>query len=190
MKTLQPLNFLIRHLRPSYPSYSRHFPPLPFLFYCAHVARPSVTQSYPSLHIPQTRYNSTTTSSKEAFQSNISSQNADDTSTSFSTHEALDSSHPTSLPPKGDPAHQEPGYHLSFTCKPCEFRSAHSISKQGYHNGTVLITCPNCKNRHVISDHLKVRSLSSHFCNQPIRSSRFSKFLQKLIRRCVCVASK
>ncbi|MCJ1281711.1 hypothetical protein MMC26_001033 [Xylographa opegraphella] len=49
-------------------------------------------------------------------------------------------------------------YEITFTCKPCKHRSAHRISKQGYHKGTVLITCPECKNRHVISDHLKIFS--------------------------------
>lgn len=52
--------------------------------------------------------------------------------------------------------HQRPAYQLTFTCKPCGYRSAHKISKHAYHAGTVLITCPECKNRHVISDHLKV----------------------------------
>ena len=46
-----------------------------------------------------------------------------------------------------------PSYQMVFTCKFCRTRSSHIISKQGYHNGTVLITCPDCKNRHVISDH-------------------------------------
>lgn len=32
------------------------------------------------------------------------------------------------------------------------------MSKQGYHHGTVLIACPQCKNRHVISDHLRIFS--------------------------------
>jgi protein import protein ZIM17 len=45
---------------------------------------------------------------------------------------------------------------MTFTCKPCSHRSTHRISKQGYHHGTVLITCPDCKNRHVITDHLRV----------------------------------
>ena len=49
-----------------------------------------------------------------------------------------------------------PAYELTFTCKPCKHRSTHSITKQGYHKGTVLITCPECSNRHLISDHLKV----------------------------------
>ncbi|KAI9673888.1 MAG: hypothetical protein M1817_002094 [Caeruleum heppii] len=35
------------------------------------------------------------------------------------------------------------------------------MSKQGYHHGTVLITCPSCKNRHVMSDHLKIFSDTS-----------------------------
>jgi hypothetical protein len=50
----------------------------------------------------------------------------------------------------------KPAYDITFTCKPCSTRSTHRISKQAYHYGSVLITCPECKNRHVISDHLKV----------------------------------
>jgi protein import protein ZIM17 len=30
------------------------------------------------------------------------------------------------------------------------------VSKHGYHKGTVLIACPSCRARHVISDHLKI----------------------------------
>ncbi|KAI1078243.1 DNL zinc finger-domain-containing protein [Whalleya microplaca] len=50
----------------------------------------------------------------------------------------------------------EPHYRLTFTCVPCGERSAHVISKQGYHKGSVLITCPTCRNRHIISDHLNI----------------------------------
>jgi protein import protein ZIM17 len=50
----------------------------------------------------------------------------------------------------------KPEYRMTFTCTPCGHRSSHTISKQGYHSGSVLITCPECRNRHVISDHLKV----------------------------------
>ena len=54
------------------------------------------------------------------------------------------------------PLEIQPSYEITFTCKPCMRRSTHTISKQGYHRGSVLITCPECSNRHVISDHLKV----------------------------------
>ena len=50
----------------------------------------------------------------------------------------------------------EPHYQLTFTCVPCGGRSSHTVSKQGYHNGSVLITCPQCHNRHIISDHLGI----------------------------------
>lgn len=50
----------------------------------------------------------------------------------------------------------EEAYRITFTCKPCGERSSHRMSKQGYHRGTVLIQCPSCQNRHVMSDHLGV----------------------------------
>lgn len=171
MKALQSLSLLIRQMRPSH---SHSFLPVPFLFYHPPVTPLSVSQSNRILHPPQTRYNSTKTSSEEAPQNNTSTRSAEDTSTSevpkpfaaikpgddspLLPHEALDRRHPTPPQPKGRflLSETEPGYHLVFTCKPCGVRSEHQISKQGYHNGTVLITCPGCKNRHVISDHLKI----------------------------------
>lgn len=56
---------------------------------------------------------------------------------------------------------QVPSYELTFTCNVCKTRSSHRLSKQGYHHGTVLISCPDCKNRHLISDHLKACALAS-----------------------------
>ncbi|PVH76599.1 zf-DNL-domain-containing protein [Cadophora sp. DSE1049] len=50
----------------------------------------------------------------------------------------------------------KPEYEMTFTCTPCSTRSTHRVSKQGYHKGSVLITCPECRNRHVISDHLGI----------------------------------
>jgi protein import protein ZIM17 len=65
---------------------------------------------------------------------------------------------------------QVPAYELTFTCKVCSTRSSHRISKQGYHNGTVLISCPGCKNRHLISDHLKVCWMARCWlCHRPLR---------------------
>jgi protein import protein ZIM17 len=57
------------------------------------------------------------------------------------------------------PSHRietEPHLRLTFTCIPCDKRSTHMISRQGYYRGSVLITCPNCRNRHIISDHLNI----------------------------------
>ncbi|KAH8603000.1 DNL zinc finger-domain-containing protein [Bisporella sp. PMI_857] len=51
---------------------------------------------------------------------------------------------------------EPPSYQISLTCDPCGTRSTHRITKQGYHYGSVLITCPECRNRHVISDHLNM----------------------------------
>jgi protein import protein ZIM17 len=60
------------------------------------------------------------------------------------------------LPPPPQSREAVPSYAMVFTCKQCSERSAHKVSKQGYHEGTVLITCPGCKSRHLVSDHLKV----------------------------------
>ena len=51
---------------------------------------------------------------------------------------------------------EQPEYQITFTCKPCGTRSSHRLSKQGYHRGSTLITCPECRNRHIISDHLNI----------------------------------
>lgn len=66
----------------------------------------------------------------------------------------------TSTPSPSDASAQRsvPAYELTITCRPCHHRTAHRISHQGYHHGTVLVTCPECKSRHVISDHLKIFS--------------------------------
>ncbi|KAI9668423.1 MAG: hypothetical protein M1831_001177 [Alyxoria varia] len=52
----------------------------------------------------------------------------------------------------------EPVYQLYATCKVCKKRSAKTISKQGYHRGTVLLQCDGCGNKHLITDHLKIFS--------------------------------
>ncbi|KAL3240064.1 Zim17p [Nakaseomyces bracarensis] len=50
----------------------------------------------------------------------------------------------------------QPQIMIAFTCKKCDTRSSHVMSKQAYTGGTVLITCPGCHNRHLIADHLKI----------------------------------
>ena len=57
------------------------------------------------------------------------------------------------------PREDVPSYEMRFTCKKCMTPQTHKISKQGYHHGTVLVTCPGCKNRHLVADHLKVMAL-------------------------------
>lgn len=62
----------------------------------------------------------------------------------------------TPIPPPNPEREPVPSYQLTFTCRPCGNRSTHTVSKQAYHKGTVLIQCPGCTNRHLIADHLKV----------------------------------
>ncbi|CCK72609.1 Zim17p KNAG_0K02460 [Huiozyma naganishii CBS 8797] len=58
-------------------------------------------------------------------------------------------------------AMDKPQLMIAFTCKKCDTRSSHTISKQAYTGGTVLIQCPGCQNRHLIADHLKIFADSS-----------------------------
>ena len=48
----------------------------------------------------------------------------------------------------------EPKMLIGFTCKVCDHRSHHTMSKNAYKHGTVLIQCPGCRSRHLIADHL------------------------------------
>jgi mitochondrial protein import protein ZIM17 len=77
----------------------------------------------------------------------------------YNTTLTAPSSSPSSpqTPASSSPTATQPAYEIYFTCKPCSQRSGpHRVTKQGFHKGTTLITCPSCKNRHVVSDHLRI----------------------------------
>ncbi|KAI1609944.1 DNL zinc finger-domain-containing protein [Exophiala viscosa] len=87
-------------------------------------------------------------------------------------------------PLKAALSRDEPSYQLSFTCKPCLHRSSHRVTKHGYHHGTVLVTCPSCKARHVIADHLKVfldekKTLEDILKDKLANGEDFTKLLKK-----------
>ena len=41
---------------------------------------------------------------------------------------------------------------MMYTCKLCDGRNAHMVSKVAYEHGMVVTTCRHCKNRHLIAD--------------------------------------
>lgn len=182
MKILQQLSFLIRR----HPLLSRSSLPLPSLFNRTYLTPLSVAQSNRTF---RTLDHSTTTSSNEAPPETNSNQNVEETPISEVEDKTTSEDRPRLVNSVKTPSLPKPVYILQFTCKPCGCNSKHRISKQGYHHGTVLVTCPACNNRHVISDHLKVRSLSSSLRIEQILSSPFPKMLQRLTRRYVCASS-
>ncbi|MCJ1450854.1 hypothetical protein MMC28_001188 [Mycoblastus sanguinarius] len=146
MKTDQSLRAVLQQLR------SSAITPLPAVSYSrafAHLAPPKRTfqlRSFKSLPLrPISQYGYRLRFAQKRYGSNLTSASPSVVATSS-----------TSRADAQKPPEKPPAYELTFTCKPCGHRSTHTVSKQGYHKGTVLITCPDCKNRHVISDHLKI----------------------------------
>mmetsp|Transcript_23027 Transcript_23027/g.29909 ORF Transcript_23027/g.29909 Transcript_23027/m.29909 type:complete len:215 (-) Transcript_23027:237-881(-) len=58
-------------------------------------------------------------------------------------------------PAAGNPGLQIPGADkltLVYTCKVCEERNLHKISKIAYNTGIVIVNCKGCQNKHLIAD--------------------------------------
>jgi len=45
-------------------------------------------------------------------------------------------------------------FQLSYTCKLCNTRNTHSITRLGYNHGVVIAVCKQCTNKHLIADNL------------------------------------
>lgn len=146
MKADQNLSNIFRQLRPSlrqpHVAHS-HLRPLSQYAPLRHSSfpRPSFT---PKHAIPQPPF---------AFRS-LQTRRVSDSASAPSSAVAHSPDYPSNTQ---SPPEKAPSYEITFTCKPCKRRSTHNITKLGYHKGSILITCPECSNRHVISDHLKVR---------------------------------
>lgn len=99
-----------------------------------------------------------TTASHAAADSAPSSRTANDASAGASSSTTSATGAPASAASTSIGKIEQPKYAITFTCKACEHRSSHRMTKHAYHKGTVLIQCPGCRSRHLIADNLKIFS--------------------------------
>ncbi|KAF9696385.1 hypothetical protein EKO04_005532 [Ascochyta lentis] len=151
------------------------------LRFCAHTAAPRAAWVRPAEHIPAAskRFFHTPRTSTVTRPSPILSRAQLPSTIRFESSSATppQKSTSTQAPESRLDREQVPSYELTFTCNVCKTRSSHRLSKQGYHKGTILIACPDCKNRHLISDHLKI------FSDKSVTIEDLMKEKGKLVKR-------
>jgi hypothetical protein len=82
-------------------------------------------------------------------------------------------------PPEGDGTHEPKmqvvarKFELQYTCKVCETRNCHKVSRTAYNKGVVIATCQGCTSQHLIADNLGFTNLwkeegtiEDYFANQ------------------------
>lgn len=169
MKADQKLSDVLRQLRPSLHKSSTalsHLRPPPRFTACSHGII-SKTKLPCSLQSQQSRCYSSFLSSRLTQKARQECRLQPPKIRCYS--DSLSATTPAASTSYTDPPDESqivPTYQLSFTCtatldiespsKLCLHRSTHRVSHQAYKFGSVLITCPSCKNRHVFADHLKI----------------------------------
>jgi len=96
-------------------------------------------------------------------------------STSDSTSDSAEESkveEETSIDVSGIPGSQVEGDKMimAFTCTVCESRNTRLVSKHSYEEGTVVVICKGCENKHLIVDHLGVFGEKGWSFNQALEA--------------------
>ena len=60
---------------------------------------------------------------------------------------------------ESDTAFVDRKFTLQYTCKKCETRNTHKVSRIAYNKGVVICVCKGCMAQHLISDHLGFTNL-------------------------------
>lgn len=61
-------------------------------------------------------------------------------------------------------------FELQYTCKVCETRNSHRVSRMAYRNGVVITVCKGCMSKHLIADNLGWTKYSGGFVSDDINT--------------------